>query len=100
MGRFVPFMLSTKTKPAFIKNEKNYNALYIAAHYRFPGRNLKPSTKKWRLKQDYTLRVTLLIMSSLGGSLCFLFARFKTGYTQRQFLKTPQLLPSIAAFQN
>ena len=70
-GAFFPFMLSTKTKPAFIKNENKYNALYIPAHYCFPGRNLEPLTKKWRLKQDYTLRVTLLIMSSMGGHFVF-----------------------------
>ena len=46
-GALFPFMVSTqKTKPAFIKNEKNYSALYIPVHYCFPGRNLKPLTKK------------------------------------------------------
>ena len=46
-GALFPFMLSAqKKKPAFIKNEKNYSALYIPVHYCFPGRNLKPLTKK------------------------------------------------------
>ena len=70
MGHFFRLCFPRKKKPAFIKNEKNYSALYISVHYCFPGRNLKPLTKK-TLKQDYTLRVTLLIISSMGGHFVF-----------------------------
>ena len=50
-------------QPAFIKNKKQYDASYVPAHYCFPGRILKPLTKKKTLKQDYSLWVILLIMS-------------------------------------
>ena len=67
-------MLSTEKKkqPAFIKNKKKYKALYIPANSCFRGHILKPFTNKRALKKDYSLWVTLLIMSSTWGHFVFL----------------------------
>ena len=77
MGHFFRYCFPKKKQPAFIKNKKKYDAFYVPAHYCFPGRILKPLTKKRRLKQDYSLWVILLIMPSTWGHFVF-FLRSKT----------------------
>ena len=77
-GALFPFSLSgKKTPPAIIKNKKNYNALYVPGHYCSPGHILKPIPKQRTQKKDYTLRVTLLIMPSMGGHFVFFLSASK-----------------------
>ena len=77
MGHVFRYCFPQKKNPAFIKNKKNYNALYIPGHYCFPGHILKPLTKKRTLKQDYSLWVILLIMPSMGGHFVFFLSASK-----------------------
>ena len=71
-------MLSTEKKNRRpLKTKKNYNALYIPANSCFPGHILKPLTKKRALKKDYSIWVTLLIMSSTWGHFVFFLSASK-----------------------
>ena len=73
MGHFFRYCFPKQEKqPAFIKNKKQYDAFYVPALYCFPGRILQPLTKKKRtLKQDSSLWVISLIMSSTWGHFVF-----------------------------
>ena len=87
MGRFVHFRFPKKIQPAFIKNKEKKNvAFYVPAHYCLPRRIVKPLAKKY-LRQDYSLRAILLIMSSARGRFVFVLFAPETVKCAASFLE-------------
>ena len=72
MGHFSHFRFPEQIQPTLIKNNETNDAFYVPAHYCFPRRILQPLTNKKRtLKQDSSLWVISLIMSSTWGHFVF-----------------------------
>ena len=72
----IPFLFSLR-KRGNQRSLKTSPIQPITAHYCCPGHIPKPLAQKKTLKQDYTLRVILLIMPSAWGHFVFFLIALK-----------------------